>query len=317
MVGCSLRDIVRISMCLVFMTSCGAAGQSSLLGENVPQKPLQVTSSPSVSLSSCKPVVITAFKNVRDFMVGPVSYSLLGVEFFDSRPVPPAYIASIQQEAFCVKEDPGVDDGQFVYLMSADNKLLNGKIIQDGFAKATKDIDFVYKSYFQNLQQEADTNNAGYWDPNFKLEKSLENLSINGSEPITTNGTTDLSSLTREEKKQIQEKNENTPTRAYSVVLPNQAKANVGATVVLRMQIGSIGKGKDVFYINSDADYKSEKNVAGVIALPAKDLTLQDVVKADKNLIGQYVEITGMLRNIDGRVQLIVTEGKNIRLVKM
>lgn len=307
-------------LALMLMTSCGSALQSDVVGDQIiPKKSLQVTSSPAVSVSSCKPIVITSFKNIRDFMVGPVSYSLLGVEFFDSRPIPPSYMASLQKDAFCVKEDPGVDDGQFVYLMSADNKLLNGKIIQDGFAKATKDIDYVYKSYFQNLQQEADTNNAGYWNPDFKVERTTSTTNTNANAAITTDGTTDLSKLTNNQDEKVVEspKNETDPTKAYSVILPQQAKANIGATVVLRMKVGSIGQGKNVFYLNSDKDYASETNVTGVIALPAKDLTLQDVVKADKNLVGKYVEMTGTVRNIEGRVQLIVTEGKNIRLVKM
>lgn len=311
-----IRSSVAVLLTLVVMSSCGSELQSNLTGDQViPKKSLQVTSSPAVSVSSCKPVVITSFKNVRDFMVGPVSYSLLGVEFFDSRPVPPAYIASLQKDAFCIKEDPGVDDGQFVYLMNADNELLNGKIIQDGFAKATKDIDYVYKSYFQNLQQEADTNNAGYWNPDFKVERTTPATNQNTEVLVTIDGITDLSNLT--EKPAEAPKSETEPTKAYSVILPQQAKSNVGATVVLRMKVNSIGQGKNVFYMNSDKDYKSTANVTGVIALPAKDLTLQDVVKADKNLVGKYVEMTGTIRNIDGKVQLIVTEGKNIRLVQM
>ncbi|MFN7161073.1 MAG: hypothetical protein ACK4NC_05740 [Candidatus Gracilibacteria bacterium] len=314
-----LKRGAAVTLALMLISSCGSGLQSNLVEDQItPKKSLQVTSSPAVTVSSCKPVVITSFKNIRDFMVGPISYSLLGVEFFDSRPIPPEYMASLQNDAFCIKEDPGVDDGQFVYLMSADNKLLNGKIIQDGFAKSTKDIDYVYKSYFQNLQQEADTNNTGYWNPDFKVQRAPQSVNQNVNAPITSNGSTDLSVLTNTQKSPQQtETPETSSTKAYSVILPQQAKANIGATVVLRMKVSSVGQGKNVFYLNSDKDYASSVNVAGVIALPAKDLTLQDVVKADKNLIGKYVEMTGTIRNIEGKMQLIVTEGKNIRLVQM
>lgn len=300
-------------MACVLCTSCGGMFQSNLVGEDAtPKKPLKVTSSPAVSVSACKPVMVSSFKNIRDFTVGPLQYSLLGVEFFDSRPVPKSYLENLQKNAFCIKEDPGVDDGQFVYLMTSENKLLNGKVIQDGFAKSTKDIDYVYKSYFQNLEQEATTNTSGFWDPKFVAGAPIDTSNEN---EISEKGVTDLSSLT--EKKNTPKVEEKKVTEAYSVILPQQVEANLGARVVLRMRVESIGKGKDAFYINSHKEYKNSSNVAAVITLPEKDLTLGDVVKADKNLIGKYVEITGTPREVEGRIQLFVTEGKNIRLVKM
>lgn len=298
----------------VLLASSCSYGQSSLLGdETTPKKSVQVTSSPSVSVSACKPVTVTNFKNIREFSVGTLSYSLLGVNFFPGHTVPVSVLESLTKDAFCVKEDPGVDDGAYVYLMSADNTLLNGKMIQEGYAKVAEEQDYVYKNYFLNLQKEAQTNKKGFWNPDYKEGAAVTNVPTS-----TKDGVTDLSKLGKTTEKDVATSDKVISTKeAHTLIFPQQAKANVGAVVVLRMKILSIGKSKDALYMNTQQEYGSTENVGVFISLPAKELSLQDVVKADKNLIGKYIEATGTLRNFDGKIQMEVSAGKDIRLVKM
>ena len=301
----------------VLLTSC-TYGQSSLLGQgDTPTQAVEVTSSPSVSVSTCKPVEVTQFKNTREFTVGPLAYTLLGVDFFPGYTLPASMMQRLEKETFCIKEDPSVDDGSFVYALTAESTLLNAELIQKGFAKVATQQDYVYKSYFTNLQKEAETNKVGFWDPNYK-DEDLSGSSATSTAQLVEEGVTDLSKLTSGTTTTQNTSAGVTDTKkAHSLIFPQQARSNIGATVVLRMKVASLGKTPGAYYLNSHADYTNAENVSVFFDLPTTDMTLQDVIKADKKVLDQYVEVTGIVRELDGKMQMKVERGENIRLVKM
>lgn len=268
----------------LLLTSCfsGPQGQSSL----IPKNSVVVTTSPSIAIAPCQTLSIDAFTAPDTFSSGKKPYTLLGVRpesTGDTKQEQDLY-TFLKQKGFCTKQDPSIDDERSVYLFTSENGLINGEVIRRGLATADRNGDYIYKEYLINLEKEAQANAVGIW-------KDPARVAAAKNAPQDSRVAEDSSS--------------------YVLIFPQDAAQHHGDTVTLRMTVGSTGKSNTALYLNSEADYTSEANVAVLLASPtsAEGRALE---KRMNTLEGKTVDATGRITVTSGRAQMQISRDADV-----
>ncbi len=273
------------------LTSCGSSTSSGndLQASLLPKTSIGVSSTPAETLGSCTPVTEVSFVSPSKIKTKDAEFTLLGLydteEFSAKESTLTPKLNEFAAKIFCLKQDPGVEDKNLVYAFSPENTLINSELIRGGLAGAKKDINFIYKDYFVSLNEEAKANKAGIYAPSSTQPKDDSQVVVQ-------------------------------PGRAYQQISPAEAKLRVGQIVSIVMTVGSVGQGNTAIYFNSEKDYSSQNNVAGVIQLPAKNSILDNLVRTAKNYEGQKVKITGTVVLSGDKPQIIISDHTQLELAK-
>jgi DNA/RNA endonuclease YhcR with UshA esterase domain len=98
---------------------------------------------------------------------------------------------------------------------------------------------------------------------------------------------------------------------------PAEAAKKVGEKVVVEMEVKSAGKGTDVYFLNSEADFKEAKNFTLFIPKAAaekfKEAKIEDPAAHFK---GKTVRATGTVTLYRDRPQIVIEEPAQLSLVK-
>lgn len=217
-------------------------------------------------------------------------FTLLGLydteEFNSKQTTLKPKLDEFAKKIFCLKADPAVEDKTTVYAFSPENTLINSELLRNGLAGAKKDVSFIYKEYFASLSEEAKTNKLG----------------IYAAAPVQP----------RDDSKIV----ERDVVKTYPEITPDQAKVRVGQMVTIKMPVGSVGEGATAVYFNSEKDYTSPSNVAGIILLPAKNSILDNLVHTSKNYEGRTIKLTGKVTMTDGKPQILIEDHTQLELAQ-
>lgn len=284
------KSITLISfLCLTAVLSgCGSSSNQDLQASLMPKSSIGVSSKPAESLGSCTPVTEVSFVSPSKIKTKDGEFTLLGLydteEFNSKQAALKPKLDEYAKKIFCLKQDPAVEDKALVYAFSPENTLINSELLRNGLAGAKKDVNFIYKDYFLSLSEEAKTNKLG----------------IYGEAPARP----------RDDAKVVMS------NTTYPEVTPAEAKLREGQTVTVKMQVGSVGQGSTALYFNSEKDYTSAANMAGVIQLPAKNSILDNLVRTARNYEGRTVKVTGKVVLTDGKPQIILEDHTQLELVQ-
>jgi DNA/RNA endonuclease YhcR with UshA esterase domain len=100
-------------------------------------------------------------------------------------------------------------------------------------------------------------------------------------------------------------------------VTPAEAAKMVDKKVTVEMEIKSVGKGRDVYFLNSEEDYKSDKNFTLFInedgVKKFKEAKIEDFTAQYK---GKTVRVTGTVKLYREKPEIVVEDPKQIEMVE-
>ncbi len=98
-------------------------------------------------------------------------------------------------------------------------------------------------------------------------------------------------------------------------ITPADAAKRVGKKVLVEMEVKSVGKGKGVFFLNSEKNFKDEKNFTLFIDKDgAKKFTEAKIDPATYE--GKTVQARGEVKLFRERPEIVVTDPKQIEVVE-
>jgi DNA/RNA endonuclease YhcR with UshA esterase domain len=100
-------------------------------------------------------------------------------------------------------------------------------------------------------------------------------------------------------------------------ISPSEATKKVGENVTVEMEVKSVGQSKGVFSLNSESDYKSEKNftlfINSASAAKFKNAGIADLVEHFK---GKKVRATGTVKLYKERPEIVLEDPKQIEVIE-
>lgn len=100
-------------------------------------------------------------------------------------------------------------------------------------------------------------------------------------------------------------------------VTPAEAAKLVDKKVTIEMAVKSAGKGKGVFFLNSEEDYKSEKNftifINEDVTKKFKDAKIEDPGAEFK---GKIIRVTGTVKLYREKPEIVIDDPKQIDVVE-
>jgi DNA/RNA endonuclease YhcR with UshA esterase domain len=96
---------------------------------------------------------------------------------------------------------------------------------------------------------------------------------------------------------------------------PADAAKQVGKKVTVEMEVKSVGKGKGVFFLNSEKNFKDEKNFTLFID-KAGAKKFEEAKIDPTNYEGKTVRARGEVKLYRERPEIIVTEPKQLEIVE-
>ena len=97
-------------------------------------------------------------------------------------------------------------------------------------------------------------------------------------------------------------------------VTPAAAAKQVGKKVTVEMEVKSVGKGKGVFFLNSETDYKDKQNFTLFIDKEAAK-KFEEAKVDPTTYSGKTVRIHGEVKLFRDRPEIIVTDPKQLQIV--
>ena len=98
-------------------------------------------------------------------------------------------------------------------------------------------------------------------------------------------------------------------------VPPAEAAKQVGKKVTVEMEVKSVGKGKGVFFLNSEENFKSEKNFT--LFIDKEGAKKFEEAKIDPAMYkGKTVRARGEVKLFRERPEIIITDPKQIEVVE-
>jgi hypothetical protein len=96
-------------------------------------------------------------------------------------------------------------------------------------------------------------------------------------------------------------------------VSPAEAAKQVGKKLTVEMEVKSVGKGKGVFFLNSEKDFKDEKNFT--LFIDKDGAKKFEEAKLDPtSYSGKTVRASGEVKLFRERPEIVITDPKQIRL---
>jgi DNA/RNA endonuclease YhcR with UshA esterase domain len=100
-------------------------------------------------------------------------------------------------------------------------------------------------------------------------------------------------------------------------VTPAEASKLLDKKVIVEMEVKSAGKGRGVFFLNSEEDYKSEKNftifINEDVTKKFKDAKIDDPGAEYK---GKIIRVTGTVKLYREKPEIIIDDPKQIEVVE-
>jgi DNA/RNA endonuclease YhcR with UshA esterase domain len=98
---------------------------------------------------------------------------------------------------------------------------------------------------------------------------------------------------------------------------PAEAAKMLDKKVTIEMEVKSAGKGKGVFFLNSEEDFKSEKNftifINEDVAKKFKDAKIDDPAAEYK---GKIIRVTGTVKLYKEKPEIVIEDPKQIEVVE-
>jgi DNA/RNA endonuclease YhcR with UshA esterase domain len=105
--------------------------------------------------------------------------------------------------------------------------------------------------------------------------------------------------------------------KAPKPITPAEAAKLVGKEVTVEMEVKSAGKGQGVFFLNSEEDFRSEKNFTGFINKEgAKKFQEAKIDDPAAHFKGQTVRITGTVKLYRDKPEIVIEDPKQVEVVK-
>jgi DNA/RNA endonuclease YhcR with UshA esterase domain len=100
-------------------------------------------------------------------------------------------------------------------------------------------------------------------------------------------------------------------------ITPAEAAKMADKKVTVEMEVKSVGKSKDVFFLNSEEDFKSAKNFTAFINADGvkkfKEAKIDDIQEHFK---GKTVRVTGTVKLYNEKPEIVVDDPKQIVIVE-
>jgi DNA/RNA endonuclease YhcR with UshA esterase domain len=97
-------------------------------------------------------------------------------------------------------------------------------------------------------------------------------------------------------------------------VSPAEAAKQVGKKVTVEMEVKSVGKGKGVFFLNSEKDFKDEKNFT--LFIDKDGAKKFEEAKIDPtSYSGKTVRASGEVKLFRERPEIVITDPKQIQVI--
>jgi DNA/RNA endonuclease YhcR with UshA esterase domain len=101
------------------------------------------------------------------------------------------------------------------------------------------------------------------------------------------------------------------------LVSPVEAAKMLDKKVTIEMEVKSAGKGRGVYFLNSEEDYKSEKNftifINEDVAKKYKDAKIEDPSAEYK---GKVIRVTGTVKLYKEKPEIVIDDPKQIEVVE-
>jgi DNA/RNA endonuclease YhcR with UshA esterase domain len=105
--------------------------------------------------------------------------------------------------------------------------------------------------------------------------------------------------------------------KAPKPITPTEAGKRVGEKVTVEMEVKSTGKSRGVFFLNSEEDYRNEKNFTGFINQDgAKRFQEAKIDDPAAHFKGKTVRITGTVKLYRDKPEIVVEDPKQVEVVK-
>jgi DNA/RNA endonuclease YhcR with UshA esterase domain len=105
--------------------------------------------------------------------------------------------------------------------------------------------------------------------------------------------------------------------KAPKPIAPAEAAKLVGEKVTVEMEVKSTGKSKGVFFLNSEEDYRSDKNFTGFINEDgARKFQEAKIDDPSTHFKGKTVRITGTVKLYRDRPEIVIEDPKQVEIVK-
>jgi DNA/RNA endonuclease YhcR with UshA esterase domain len=105
--------------------------------------------------------------------------------------------------------------------------------------------------------------------------------------------------------------------KAAKPVTPAEAAKMVDKKVTVEMEVKSAGKGRGVFFLNSEEDYRSDENFTGFINQDgAKKFQEAKIDDPAAHYKGKTVRITGTVKLYRDKPEIVIDDPKQVEVVK-
>ena len=104
--------------------------------------------------------------------------------------------------------------------------------------------------------------------------------------------------------------------KAPQPITPAEAAKLVGKEVTVEMEVKSAGKSKGVFFLNSEDDFRSDKNFTGFISEEgAKKFQGAKIDDPAAHFKGKTVRITGTVKLYRDKPEIVVEDPQQVEVV--
>jgi hypothetical protein len=105
--------------------------------------------------------------------------------------------------------------------------------------------------------------------------------------------------------------------KATKPVTPAEAAKMVDKKVTVEMEVKSAGKGRGVFFLNSEEDYRSDRNFTGFINQDgAKKFQEAKIDDPSAHFKGKTVRITGTVKLYREKPEIVIEDPKQVEIVR-
>jgi DNA/RNA endonuclease YhcR with UshA esterase domain len=98
---------------------------------------------------------------------------------------------------------------------------------------------------------------------------------------------------------------------------PAEARKNINKNCTVEMQVKSVGKGRGVFFLNSNMDYNTSDNFTIFInKTGVESLKRAKVEDPPAHYKDKTIRVSGFVKLYSGRPEIVVEEAKQIQVVE-